>query len=66
MPGAARRFGVSEHVVRGWLKCGSISGERKRHNNYPKIWHLDIDEETAGRLEVLAERSRTRSETIDW
>ncbi len=60
LPGMVRRFGVSETVVRGWIKRGLISGAREDYKQYRKVWWFDIDEATAARLESLSARSRSR------
>jgi len=60
LPGAARRFGVTESVMRGWVRKGWVSGRKENYNDHRGIWWLDIDEATAARLEKEAEKAQAR------
>lgn len=59
IPGAARRFGVSQNVVRGWLKRGLVEAHREYYDAYGMdVFWLHIDSEQAEELARVAERSR--------
>jgi len=50
VPGAMARFGVSENVVRRWIKGGLITASRADFGTHRNVYLLDIDEATADRL----------------
>lgn len=58
--GAARRFDVSNHVVRHWVKRGLVKATREDFESHTKVYWLNIDEETAAQLEEAAKRTRSR------
>jgi hypothetical protein len=59
--GAAKRFGISVHVVRRWLRCGLVLAQSEPYGPYPRVWWLEIDEATAARL---ATSSRTTASIV--
>ncbi len=59
--GAARRFGVSEIVVRRWIQCGLVTAAREDFAQHRGVWWLSIDEHTTMQIENEAARSRQRS-----
>jgi DNA invertase Pin-like site-specific DNA recombinase len=59
--GVTRRFGVTKNDVRGWIRRGLVSGKREDYGMHRRVWWLDIDEETAERLERTASRIVRRS-----
>lgn len=48
--GAAKRFGVSPHVVRRWLRQELITGRQESYGVYRSVWWLDIDDATGTSL----------------
>ena len=42
--GLARRMDISVNVVRGWIKRGRVTGERRRIASGKRVWHLSVDE----------------------
>ena len=44
--GAAKRFGVSPHVVCRWLRQGLITGRQECYGVYRSVWWLEIDDAT--------------------
>lgn len=58
IPGAARRFGVSQDVVRTWLEDGLVQGTFEPYGTFRRVCWLTIDEATARRLARVAARAR--------
>jgi DNA invertase Pin-like site-specific DNA recombinase len=48
--GAASLLGVSQEVVRRWLRQGLIAGQRADYREHRQVWWLEIDEPTTARL----------------
>ena len=61
VPGVSKWFDVSKGVVLGWITQGLVSGKKEKYQNFRSVWRLDIDEETAARLERAARRYRSRT-----
>jgi DNA invertase Pin-like site-specific DNA recombinase len=55
--GAAKRFGVTLEVVRGWLRRGLIFGRREAYGPHTRVWWLEIDAAAAARLEGGSRRT---------
>jgi DNA invertase Pin-like site-specific DNA recombinase len=58
--GAARRFDVGDHVVRGWVERGMVKATREDFQAHTRVYWLEIDAKTAARLEEAARRTRSR------
>ena len=58
--GTARRFDVSTTVVRRWVKRGMVNAACEDFDAHRQVYWLEIDEETAARLEAEAKRTRSR------
>jgi DNA invertase Pin-like site-specific DNA recombinase len=56
--GAMKRFGVSDTVIRRWIKDGLIDSSREDFKRRRDVYWLRIDDEDAKRLEKVAARSR--------
>ena len=63
LPGLGRRYGVTEGVVRGWIKKGLVSGDREDYKEHRRVWRLELDEATVKLLETKAAQSRERAKT---
>jgi DNA invertase Pin-like site-specific DNA recombinase len=57
VPGAVARFGVSRSIVYGWIRRGLVPATRGDFGTHRDIYWLDINDETAARLEALVRRS---------
>ena len=58
--GAAKRFGVTSHKVRSWIRRGLVDAAREDFQGRKGTWWLRIDEAAAERLEQdAAKRVRT-------
>lgn len=58
--GAARHFGVSVHVVRGWISQGRVKATREAHGAHHDTLWLTIDRPTAKRLKDFLARTANR------
>jgi DNA invertase Pin-like site-specific DNA recombinase len=58
--GAARHFGVSLHVVRGWIYQGRVKANRESYGSHRDVQWLTIDRNTERRLKHLLERTADR------
>jgi len=54
--GAARRFGVTREVVRGWIRRGEVDARRGDFGRYHNVWWLRLDEAEATRLKARGGR----------
>lgn len=51
IPGAMKRFGVSQRQLMRWVECGMAQGEREDFGGYRNVWWLTIDPETEAQIE---------------
>lgn len=58
--GTARRFGVTEQVVRKLVAAGTVTGRQEDFGPHRHHWWLDVDDEAAAQLEAAAQRSARR------
>lgn len=56
VPGAMARLGVSEAIVRGWIKTGVVTVTRADFGTHRNVYWLDIDDATAARLTARLRR----------
>ena len=56
MPGAMARLGVSEAIVRGWIKTGVVTVARADFGTHRNVYWLHIDDATAARLTARLRR----------
>ena len=54
--GAARLFGVSSNVVRGWIKRGVVHGTIEPYGRFKGVHWLVVDENTFLRVRFLNAR----------
>ena len=59
--GAMARFGVTENIVRRWIKQGIVAATRADFGTHRNVYWLDIDEATAGRLTQRIRRFKNKS-----
>jgi len=58
--GAVQRFDVSDGVVRRWIRRGLVEATREDYQQHHQVYWLRIDDQTAERLEEVAERARKK------
>jgi DNA invertase Pin-like site-specific DNA recombinase len=58
--GLAKRYGVTENVVRGWMKRGLVRGIRAKHRDHGEVWWLELDETTDKTLDQIAKKAQNR------
>ena len=61
LAGAAKRFGVTPTVVRGWVRRGWVPARREDFESRRAVYWLEINEDTAKRLQTLVASRRTAS-----
>jgi hypothetical protein len=51
IPGAMKRFGVSQRQLMRWVERGMVQGEREDFGGYRKVWWLTITAQTEMQIE---------------
>lgn len=51
VPGAMKRFGVSNRQLMRWVECGIVQGVREDFGGYQSVWWLNIDPEMVAQIE---------------
>jgi len=63
VPGAMARFGVSQGIVYRWIKQGLVKASRADHGTHRDVYWLDIDADTAARLQQRVRGSGKKSKS---
>jgi DNA invertase Pin-like site-specific DNA recombinase len=58
--GAARYFGVSMHVIRGWISAGRVKAQRESYGTHHDVLWLTINRTTERQLRSYLERTANR------
>jgi hypothetical protein len=62
MPGAKKRFAVSQRQLNRWIDRGMVQAVREDFESHRNVWWLTIDAPTAARLDA---RRTTRRRSKD-
>jgi len=56
----ARRFHVSDGVVRRWIKRGLVRATRENYESHTRVYWVELDDESVTRLEEEVRRTKSR------